>query len=320
MPIDKGYEAGEEESKKIEEIIARRGEPIESTEEDQADYAEDVELAKKVEEPRFKAEEPILLYIRTGIGTYTVVNRQFDSRVAARRFAEENYPGEKYKVYTESEAIAEGEKQQKKLEKIQRAKTKVKEGAKRIVKGAGEASYAVARSQRMTRPQMEPRIRRSWGVEQRAPEHQPPGINIQIGTQQPPVRQPEPEQEEYEEPIESYREERRPYRPPQPFKMRPTSRMSPPQRRTRINIPPGGGVFKGRRFVSDSPESPYQRRPIRTTPAFRRTGIRATPPYRGGINVGGMHKASLHMITPRGISTRRRQPVKEKKKKSKRRK
>ena len=304
MPEDKGYEAGEEESKKIEEILARRreepefeGEPEESIEEDIEDYAEDVDLAQKVETPRsrFKAEEPILLYIRTGVGTYTVVDKQFGSRVEATRFAEENYKGTKYKVMALSEAVAEGQKQQARMEKIQQAKEKAKEkivgGAKRIAQvevkprvkryaQAGlEASYDVARAQGMTRPQMEPRIREAWGVEERRAVQRPP-----------------------------------PRAPPGP----PRQRMgfgAPPRRRTGIYIPPGGGVFapsRGRGIRPESPQSPFQRRPIRTAPAFGRTPIR------------GMRRAELHMITPRGISTGRRypqpepeQPPKPKKKKRK---
>ena len=85
----------------------------ESIEEDIEEDEKGVESPERDEPPRFKSEEPILLYIRTGVGTYSVVDRPFDSRVAASHFAEENFPGEKYKIYTQSEAVAEGEKQQK---------------------------------------------------------------------------------------------------------------------------------------------------------------------------------------------------------------
>jgi len=322
MPEDKGYEAGPEESQKIEDIIARRGEPEESIEEDVEDYAEDVELAQKVETPRpekrFKAEEPILLYIRTGIGTYTVVDNQFGSRVEATRFAEENYPGSKYKVMTVSQAVAEGEKQQKRMEKIQQAKEKAREklaGAKqrittatkrevqprvkRYARAGLEASYDVARSHGMTRPQMEPEIRQAWGVEQRAP-----------------IREPEraPPQPAYQQ--------RMGFRPPQ----RPRGGINIPQQpRMRLNIPQGGGVFRSRRLAPDSPESPFAPRPIRTSPAFAKTGIKPVRPYRApGIRAGGLHKAEMHMITSRGISTGRRPPPQpeqnKKRKKSKRKK
>ena len=331
MPEDKGYEAGEEEGQKIEEIIARRrqerepefeGEPEESLEEDREDYEEDVELAERVKAPEPKRKlgtgEPIYLYIRTGIGTYTVVDRPFDSHIEARQYADENFKGTKYKTMSETDIKNYLEKLEKKREKIQQAKEKVVEGAKKIVKRdvkprikryaqAGlEASYDVAQAQGMTRPQMEPRIRESWGVEERAPVKQPPPPEPKIRQPSKPVRRAPA------------------YQPSRPPRMafgappRPTGRINiPQQRRTRINIPPGGGVFRGPSRMPVRPrESPYARRRIKTKPAFKRTPIKPTPPKQPGpIRAGGLHKAELHMITPRGISTKRRQPNKKKRRK-----
>ena len=85
-----GYEAGEEEREKMESIISRRQrEPV----------------PEPAPEPtkRFAAGEPIYLYIQTSLGTYQVVDRTFDSRVEASRFAEENYKGTPYKTMNEAD-------------------------------------------------------------------------------------------------------------------------------------------------------------------------------------------------------------------------
>jgi len=270
-------------------------------------------------EPRFKAEEPILLYIKTGIGTYTVVDQPFDSRVAARQFAEEKFPGTKHKVLTQSEAVAEGEKQQKRIDKIQQSKEKALLKAKQTARAGLESSVDVARSVGMTRPQMEPRIRQAWRAPPQQPYQQSPGINIQIGTQQQ-QPQPEPTPDYSPEPTEApHRHHRpeRPYRPPQTFKVRPGMQMRTPYRAPRLAIPPGGGVFKPPRRAP-TPEERRLRIPKGASVYDKPARVPTESPFkRRQFDFSG-----LHMITPRGIkSTARRQrdDIEEVKDKSKRR-
>ena len=327
------YMAESADKEKIESIIERKRlerSAEEDIAEDEADYAEDVARARKEEAPArpLGTGEPIYLYIKTGLGTYTVVEKVFGSRIEAGQFAEQNFPDKAYKTMSEAEIKlymqAQEDKQARRAERVEKVKGKLKEGAEKVEKGFGkglekaihgvtreepsqprirrapapaprprvrrpgvseyagqatgaflEASRGVARSNRMTRETMEPEIRQAWGVEERP-------------------------------------QQRAPYRPPGP--PRPRMGFQQPQQRSRIYIPPGGGVFTPprSRIQPESPQSPFQRRPIRTAPAFGRTPIR-----------GGLRKAELHMITPRGISTGRRPPPQQApqpKKKIKRRK
>ena len=49
-------------------------------------------------------EGKIHLYIKTGIDTYSQLNRTFNSRIEAEHFAENNYTGKKYKIMNDEES------------------------------------------------------------------------------------------------------------------------------------------------------------------------------------------------------------------------
>jgi len=95
------------------------------------------QAATKEDIPTFKAE-PVLLYIKTGLGRYELVDRTFSSRNEARRFAEETYGDTPVKVLTQSEALSEAKRQAERAEKIQRTKERVVSGAKAAVTGTRE--------------------------------------------------------------------------------------------------------------------------------------------------------------------------------------
>jgi len=303
MPNDKGYYAGEEESQKIEDIIARRGEPEESVEEDREDYEEDVKQAKRVKEPRpLGTGEPIYLYIKTGTGVYTVVDTVFPSRIEARQFAEENFPGQKYKVMNDKDIADYMEKLQKRqqsidetIESAREVGRKVKGGAQRVAGGFLEASRDVAHSQGMTREVMQPRIERAWGVQPKPPQG---GINIQVGTQQ---VEPKPPKEPEPEPVQEPMPQRRPGMAMRQPQQRPMRFGAPQQRRTRINIPMGGGVFQPRGFRQ--PQQP--RRSVNVPRGARVYDSPARIPRNAPIKKQrfnfGLHAARPHTITPRGV-------------------
>jgi len=310
---DKGYEAGEEEAEKIEDILARH-----QREENAIDYEEDVEHAERVKEP-LPPSEPIYLYIKTGTGTYTVVDTIFNSRQEANQFAKENFPGQKYKVMNEQDIENYMAKLQRRQETVDRALG----GAKKVAGGVLEASKNVASKYGMTKQKMQPRIERMWGaqpgprqrpeVKSPAPEPQQPGINIQIGNRgvetKPPKEEPEPEyEEEYEHRDQSYRRPTMRMQPP----TKPMRFGQPPRQRMRINIPPGGGVFQSRQFRPGPP-------PRRNVNISRGAGVYDKPPGiprkapipRAKLNMGGLHRARPHTITPRGVRPMGRQPYEE---------
>jgi len=322
MKEDEGYYAGEEEAEKIEDIIKKH-----QKEENATDYEEDVQHAERVKEPRpLGTGEPIYLYIKSGVGTYTVVDTVFNSRIEASQFAEENFPNQKYKVMTEKDIENYMAKMQKRQERIDQTVESAKQvgrevvgGAKKVAGGFARASRDVAAHQGMTRETMEPRINRMWGAQPRRPpvqgpvvkEPQQPNINIQVGNrgvETKPPKEPEPEYEEEYEP------RGQPYRRPTMRMQPPTKPMrfgQPPRQRMKINIPPGGGVFG-------------QPRPIRGHP--QQQG-RINIPEGGGVfrprgGMGGMPKARPHVITPYGVKPmgyrpppRQEQPKKKSKKK-----
>jgi len=326
-----GYMAGPEESQQIEDIIERRRQERETAEdiaEDEADYAKDVEKARVEEAPPQRpmgTGEPIYLYIKTGLGTFTVVERVFGSRIEAGQFAEQNFPDKAYKTMSEAEIkvyiqaqedkqVKRTERKERRTERVEKVKGKLKEGAEKVEKGFGKglekAIHGVTR-------EPAPRIRRATAPA-RAPVRQPrvrrPGVSEYAGqatgafleasrdvagthgmtreTMEPEIRQAWG--------VEGRPRQRAPYRPPGP----PRSRMgAPPQQRPKIYIPPGGGVF-GR---------PSQQRRAIGQPPRQRTNIPRPPQQRSRMNFGGgLHSAKLHMITPRGITQPgmyRRQPA-----------
>jgi len=267
-------------------------------------------------------DESIFLYINTGIGKYTLVDHPFDSKAEAAKYAKEIYPDTKYKAMTETEVKAYMEKMAKRAERVE----KVKEGAikageataeagryvgrglKRIATPVGRASMGVARSQGMTREQMQPRIERAWGVPpyEEQPRGRPPIYrekyppHTKYGAPSKPIRTPnfEPARAppSYEQEIRRTQEEERAYRE----SYRPRFNFGQPQqRRTGFHIPAGGGVFGGRVQVPE--RGPYEQE--------RRGPVPRTPfkPMRFNFG-GGMHMARPHWV---GRQPRLRRPYEE---------
>lgn len=264
------------------------------------DEEEEENMDEEPEEPQEQpATTPHYLYVKTGVGTYTVVDRVFGSKSEAEAFAKEQFPKTKYKTMNEIE-IKNYMQRQAEKEKII---GEMKGAGKKIGTAFMSASRDVARGQGMTRETMQPRIEKLWGV-QRQPQAQPqqqPNININIGNQQQPP-EPEVETEEYEEP----REERYPgMRMQPPYQRRrlnipmPEERRGrlnipappeyrrgslnvppPPQMRRRINIPAGGGVFQGRGITP----KPYPTKRVKVTQGAgvydQRANIPPEPPIK----------------------------------------
>ena len=310
---EKGYEAGEEEAEKIEDIIEKH-----QKEENATDYEEDVQHAERLKEPRpLGTGEPIYLYIQTGVGTYTVVDTVFNSRIEARQFAESNFPNQKYKVMTEKDIEDYMNKLQQKQEVVDKTIAKarevggeVKEGGRRVAGGFLRASRDVAASHGMTRETMEPRIQRAWGVQGPVKEPLPPEPS-KVQPKPPEPAPPAPEQPRRGFGIQP------PQRKPMGFgqPQRPRGGINiPQQKRMRINIPPGGGVFGRPRPMNPQANPQQQSRNVRIPPGG---GV-----FNPGRGMGGMPSARPHVITPGGVKPMGyREPPKEqpKKKKSKRR-
>jgi len=251
-------------SKDLEEDLEDRFEDDIHTEEVERPYYEtpeteaviDKALSQRIkkkqpppEEPvKSKPREPIYLYIKTGLGEYTLVEQPFNTKTEAKEYAAEVYPDTKTKIMTQAQLDAYVKKMKKKALTKEEIKEDIKQGAKalgrgaqiqtgRVGKGFLEASRDVAASKRFTREYIEPEVRHAWGVDQKPPVPQ--------------RQEPQPEQ---------------PYRPP--------------QRESRINIPQGGGVFGPKPRRQGFRQPPRQSRGI-NIPQQKRTHINI--PEGGGV-------------------------------------
>ena len=202
-------------------------EPVEENiVEDDITEAEEVEVQPK---RKLGTGEPVLLYIEFSPHTYELFGQTFDSKIEASQYAEKEYPGSKYKVLTESEALKEAEKIERRHQQVQHAKEIVKGGAKAGIAGVAkvgkavlESAYQEARKEGLTREQYEAKSRELQLKKQkkeikqmdREPRQQqmfqPPQQPTQRSTFQP---HRQPEQRQWGEP-----ERRQPSEPRQQFR------------------------------------------------------------------------------------------------------
>jgi len=287
-----GYEAGPEESQKIEDIIARRRKP------------EPTPAPEPTPEPAVRPSrkplgtgEPIYLYISTGLGQYTLVDRQFDSRIEANQYAETNFPKTKTKIMSETEVKGYLEKLARRQAKTEAVKEYAKEKVtatgrglkqaavemarptipevRRYAGGFLKASEGVARQAGFTRQQMEPEIRRAWGVSPGPYAQQPPPEQQQLPIQQ-------PARPAYQQPI------RQPYQPPR--QSRPP--YQPQRQQHRFTIQQPRSTFH---FAPPS-DRPFQPLRMQAKPVFGRTQVRQQPQQSQHFNLGGLHMARPHFV------------------------
>jgi len=257
---------------------------------------------------RPKAGEPVYLYLKTGLGTYTIVDQTFPSKAEAKQFAEANFPNEKLKIMTQKDIDTYMAKQQARAEKVEetvesakRVGRQVKTGAKRVAGGFVRASEDVAYQKGMHRAKMEPRIRQAWGV-QPYPGQKPQPI-------QPQPQEPQPQEQQRPRMGFQQPQQRRPrmnFGPPPQQKR--TRINIPQQKRTRLNIPMGGNVFQPRGFRPRPPGPQKSQKPRGQHPQQK--------PMR--FNFDGLHSARPNWV---GRQPKLRQPyeeIEEVKKKTKR--
>jgi len=290
---EKPYYETEEVESAIDKAISKHKKKKETVEaEPIAEPYPEPEPMPNAPEPKprvrsFGTGENIYLYVKTGLTSYTLVDKTFPSRIEAGQYAESNFPNKKYKTLTQTELKAYMEKQAKRQQQIESTKESAKElgrktkrGGSQIARGFLRASEDQAQKYGMTRRTMEPEIRSGWGVPRRPePAYREPEPEYDVYEEPAPRPQPRPEPRRAPPP----REERPAWTPPKsPFKpMRGRPAPQQPQRRTRINIPPGGGVFNPRGIGRPPPENPKGKiqQPRQRTRFDIPTGFRSVKPH-----------------------------------------
>jgi len=229
--------------------------------------------------------EPVLLYVETSPGIYELYNRQFDSKLEADQFAEREFAGFRFKLYYLSEAKAEAEKIAKRQEQLQKAKTYVKEGAKKaassavgIGKSLLKASLREAEKEGLTKEQYEAKSRaldlkkqqaelRQTQTGQRPTRPQRPSFQPQPQAPQQRFRpQPGPtymeeeyqEQQNYQSPPQQQRRPQPQTRfNPNPQPMRPSTRFTPNQGQQRGWRPPTTPFRQSSFTIPNKPYKPH---------------------------------------------------------------
>jgi len=356
-----GYEAGQEESQKIENIIARRRKPEPTPTPAPEPTPEPV--ARPPRKP-LGTGEPIYLYISTGLGQYTLVDRQFNSRVEAHQYAETNFPKTKTKIMSETEVKGYLEKLARRQAKTEAVKEYAKEKVtatgrglkqaavemarpavpevRRYAGGFLRASEGVARQAGFTRQQMEPEIRRAWGVSP-GPYAQEPTEDETIAMEGTPISDSilKPDRSiswtlvNYNGKIYTlsrsgspsvpivkayagrsvYDENMKRYQPARPAYQQPTRQPYQPPQQPR---PPYQPQQQQRRFTIQQPRStfhfappsdrPFQPLRMQAKPVFGRTQVRQQPQQSQHFNLGGLHMARPHFVGGRPRQQPRQQP------------
>ena len=270
-------------------------EPVNEDVEEEVDALPEPEPQPQPQKRKLGTGEPVLLYIEFSPRTYELFGQTFDSRIEASQYAEKEYPGAKYKVLTESEALKEAEKIEKRRQQVQHAKEIVKGGAQagvaglaKVGKGVLEAAYHEAKKEGLTKEQYDAKARELQLKKQkreikqmgREPQSYPP--MSRHSTFQPPEQpqrrsfppvQPEPEPRRWGDP------EQKPqpaFRPPPP---KPRSQFGvPPKQQSRFQPP--RGFYRPKMYGQNQQPTQGRQSTFNPNPHFRPhfAGERRRPP------------------------------------------